>query len=95
MNIVKKASGMNRTNRIRFILSKVQKYQLSGQLDEKYSHQLGVACSDIFNDSEWCAKCIHDDFGYCGLRDSAEPDVLVASRFCFPSIIELFTKELR
>ena len=95
MSVTEKASGMNRTNRMRFILSKIQKYQKRGVLDEKYSYDLGSACSDIFNDSEWCEKCIHEDFGYCGLRHSVESDVFLASRFCFPSAIELLIEELK
>lgn len=77
---------MNKQNSIRHALSMLRKYKRhSSMLLYSKSNDAFFEIQDFPN---FCLKCQHEDFGYCGLRNKEMSPDEMFYRFCADSMIK-------
>lgn len=74
---------MNKMNALRHYLSKAKKALKAKRYDTDLVSNIESELDDAF-----CNDCIHEDFGYCALRNSNMTDEEAFMNFCLPNMIK-------
>jgi len=87
---------MNKKNAMNHVISKLKKFKANPIKDGKKYIEIGEKFYSIPSDYNiyYCDKCIHEDFGYCGLRNSKLNNEDIFIRFCCDAMIAILTEEL-
>jgi len=91
-----KGAFMNQMNAMRYSLSKLKKY---------FKHKEGKDFREVastfheipmppFHNMDYCAGCICDDFGYCGLRHGKKSDNEIFDVYCCSQMIKTLEQRI-
>lgn len=79
---------MNNQNLMRHTISKCKRALNSNKIENiEKAYSLIVECDITLSR---CFICIHDDIGYCGLRDSVIPEHEIHRLHCLPNFVRYY-----